>query len=243
MLLFWVAYFFFIGALLASFYNVVGIRVLDNESILRRSRCPKCNNQLRWIDIIPLIGFTINRGKCHFCKEKIHIKYLLIELFGGLLYGLSFLLNYNYSTLTFDYLYFILLIFLFALIMMTIICYYEHSVILKKVNYAFLAIMILLRFIQNINILDPLIGAAICILFAYLLSLINPRVKQYFVYSAILGASLGSFGSLLLIVLFLLFKLFTLKKNVSYIYSISLSCIISAFASNYIFEFLTKILS
>ena len=80
LMILWIFYLFMIGATFASFFNVVGIRTADHVSINRRSHCPKCDNTLRWIDIMPIFGWLINRGKCHFCKEPIHIKYLLIEI-------------------------------------------------------------------------------------------------------------------------------------------------------------------
>ena len=100
----WIFYLFMIGATFASFFNVVGIRTADHISINRRSHCPKCDNTLRWIDIMPIFGWLINKGKCHFCKEPIHIKYLLIEIFGGLSFVLSFLVcGYIRSDLYFNF--------------------------------------------------------------------------------------------------------------------------------------------
>ena len=79
-------YFYIIGMLLSSFYNVVGIRVPKGETLKGRSHCAKCGTTLRFIDILPLVGYLINLGKCHFCHTRIHVKYLLIEVLGGLLF-------------------------------------------------------------------------------------------------------------------------------------------------------------
>jgi prepilin signal peptidase PulO-like enzyme (type II secretory pathway) len=74
---------FIFGSLLTSFYLVLGERLPKNDSINGRSHCDTCHHELRWIDIIPIFGYLINRGKCHFCKSKIPICHLILELLGG----------------------------------------------------------------------------------------------------------------------------------------------------------------
>ncbi|MBT3309068.1 MAG: prepilin peptidase [Gammaproteobacteria bacterium] len=44
------------------------------------SYCPHCNHPLRWIDNLPILGFLLNRGRCHHCDTAIHWRYLLLEL-------------------------------------------------------------------------------------------------------------------------------------------------------------------
>ncbi|OEF24966.1 prepilin peptidase [Vibrio rumoiensis] len=45
-----------------------------------RSRCPKCNTQIRAIDNIPVISWLILKGKCHKCANPISARYPAIEL-------------------------------------------------------------------------------------------------------------------------------------------------------------------
>jgi prepilin signal peptidase PulO-like enzyme (type II secretory pathway) len=87
---------FILGSLLTSFYHVLGDRLPKFESINGRSHCDTCKKELRWIDIIPIFGYLLNRGKCHFCKSKIPICHLLLELIGGALFSISFLI-YGFS--------------------------------------------------------------------------------------------------------------------------------------------------
>jgi prepilin signal peptidase PulO-like enzyme (type II secretory pathway) len=47
---------------------------------------------LRLIDVYPLIGYLVNRGKCRFCDNRIPVIHLLVELLGGLLFAVSFLI-------------------------------------------------------------------------------------------------------------------------------------------------------
>jgi len=83
---------FILGALLTSFYQVIAYRIPNHESINGRSYCPSCHHQLRIIDIFPILGYIINKGRCHFCKEPIPISHLVMEIIGGALFALSFVL-------------------------------------------------------------------------------------------------------------------------------------------------------
>lgn len=77
-ILFWVC---ILGLCFGSFFNVVILRTLSNESIVfPPSKCPKCNNKLLWWHNIPVLSYILLRGKCYFCKEKISIQYPVVEL-------------------------------------------------------------------------------------------------------------------------------------------------------------------
>ncbi len=234
--LFWFVYFFMLGATFASFYNVVGIRSIDHISLTRRSMCPKCNHKLRFIDVIPLVGFIINRGHCHFCKEKIHIKYFLIEVLGGLLYALSFQV-YGLS------LYTLILMVLFSLIMIFIVSYYEHKLVLNKLVYYFLPILMILQIIND-NFISSIQGFAVCIICTYILSLSEKGLSKYVLYTSCLGLVLGFKATILFLVIsiiaIVLAKLF--KKLPKFVYIVSYSCMISIFAYPYINELLLKIM-
>lgn len=57
----------------------------------RRSYCETCGHELSVLDLIPILSFAKNRGKCVYCGEKIGISALLIELVGGFVFAFSFL--------------------------------------------------------------------------------------------------------------------------------------------------------
>ena len=44
-----------------------------------RSRCPRCNHQIKAIENIPVISYLFLKGKCSQCKNKISCRYPLIE--------------------------------------------------------------------------------------------------------------------------------------------------------------------
>lgn len=87
-LLFWIC---IIGLCLGSFFNVVILRTLSNESIVfPPSKCPKCGNKLLFWHNIPVLSYILLRGKCYFCKEKISIQYPIVEILTMLLFGVTF---------------------------------------------------------------------------------------------------------------------------------------------------------
>ena len=78
-------YTFVLGACIGSFLNVCIVRWPEERSILRpRSRCPRCGNQLSWIENIPVVSWLLLRGKCRCCDERISVMYPLVELAVGL---------------------------------------------------------------------------------------------------------------------------------------------------------------
>ena len=88
-ILFWIC---IIGLCLGSFYNVVILRSLSNESIIfPPSKCPKCGNRLKPWHNIPVLSYILLRGKCYYCREKISIQYPLIEVLTMVLLGFSFI--------------------------------------------------------------------------------------------------------------------------------------------------------
>lgn len=84
--------FFVFGTIFGSFFNVVGYRLPNNESIIfPPSHCPNCNHKLTPLELIPIISYICLGGKCKKCKKKIAIFYPLVEFFTGILFGLSYL--------------------------------------------------------------------------------------------------------------------------------------------------------
>ena len=78
-------WFFFFGASLGSFLNVVVYRTPRGLSLLGSSFCPKCGHAIRWRDNIPVFGWISLRGRCRDCDSTIAGRYPLIEAITGLM--------------------------------------------------------------------------------------------------------------------------------------------------------------
>ncbi|AIE60910.1 prepilin peptidase [Bacillus methanolicus] len=73
--------------LLGSFFNVVGLRVPLKQSIVKpRSHCPSCGYTLGPFELIPVVSYVIQGGKCRRCKASISPLYPFVELMTGVLF-------------------------------------------------------------------------------------------------------------------------------------------------------------
>jgi len=82
---------FIIGLIFGSFYNVVGMRLPNKESIVRPgSHCRRCDHKLSWYENIPVFSYLFLLGKCRKCKERISALYPAIELLTGILFVISY---------------------------------------------------------------------------------------------------------------------------------------------------------
>ncbi len=86
-------YFWFVfGTIVGSFLNVCIYRLPRGESIVfPPSHCPNCKTRLTAIDLIPIVGFLLLRGRCRSCRQPISLRYPLVELLGGLFFSVSWL--------------------------------------------------------------------------------------------------------------------------------------------------------
>ncbi len=97
---------FLFGLSVGSFLNVVALRykpsrrVFNSRSLGGRSSCPYCNKQLKWFELIPLISFLIQWGKCRNCGHRISLQYPLVELLSGIIFvAIPFYLHRFYGVL------------------------------------------------------------------------------------------------------------------------------------------------
>jgi len=83
---------FLTGLCFGSFLNVLVYRLPLKKSIVAPpSSCPSCAARLSLVDLIPLFGYMLLRGRCRYCGAKISARYPLIELTIGLLFLFMFL--------------------------------------------------------------------------------------------------------------------------------------------------------
>ena len=75
------------GLLIGSFLNVCIYRMPRDKSIaFPPSHCPNCNTNLKWYNLIPVLSFMVQRGKCGYCREKISLQYPIVELLNAITY-------------------------------------------------------------------------------------------------------------------------------------------------------------
>ncbi|MFC0270168.1 prepilin peptidase [Metabacillus herbersteinensis] len=142
------------GLTLGSFYNVVGLRIPNNQSIVApRSACPRCKHTLTAVELIPVVSYVIQRGKCRSCGARITPLYPFVELLTGVLFAVAPLL----VGWSFELLIALTLISLFMIIFVSDLTY---MLIPDKILLFFLGVFIVERVIYPLNPwYDSLIGA------------------------------------------------------------------------------------
>lgn len=110
---------FIMGTIFGSFLTLAVYRLpLHKDITHERSFCPNCNHKLGFLDLIPVWSYIFLKGKCRYCGEKIRIRYLLLEIFSGLVFLISYIsMNFNFPFFELDKMvYFVMLIIFFVTI-------------------------------------------------------------------------------------------------------------------------------
>lgn len=88
---------FLISMFLGSFYNVIGLRRLNKEDFTSTpSHCVSCNHQLSFLDMIPVVSWTLMGGKCRYCGAKVSGIYPFGEIMTAITYT-AMIYKYGFS--------------------------------------------------------------------------------------------------------------------------------------------------
>jgi leader peptidase (prepilin peptidase) / N-methyltransferase len=72
-----------LGAVFGSFIAVIAIRWPAGERASGRSRCDACVETLGAAELVPVLSFLVQRGRCRHCGAGIGRSHLVIELIGA----------------------------------------------------------------------------------------------------------------------------------------------------------------
>jgi len=82
---------FILGTVFASFIHLYATRLLKGESIIApRSHCTTCNHTLKWYELIPIVSYIVQKGRCTKCNSKIGSSSFLVEIATGLLFAITY---------------------------------------------------------------------------------------------------------------------------------------------------------
>jgi len=80
------------GLAIGSFITALVPRLKKKENFVSdRSRCPHCKHKLSPIELIPLLSYVIQGGKCKHCGKPISFFYPAVEFSTALVFVLTFL--------------------------------------------------------------------------------------------------------------------------------------------------------
>jgi leader peptidase (prepilin peptidase)/N-methyltransferase len=134
---------FLLGTIIGSFLNVVIYRFNTGKTIVKgHSICMSCNRNLRWYELIPVLSFLIQKGKCRRCATRISHQYPLVEVITGLVFAL---IAFHFSPIFYIsiplYVFFVsLFVFMFSILMVIVVYDIRHKVIPDKLVYVFIVV-------------------------------------------------------------------------------------------------------
>lgn len=160
---------FVFGITLGSFYNVVGYRLPNGQSIVKpSSHCPNCNHKLKVYELIPILSFLFLGRKCSNCKQKISWFYAIFEFTTGIL----FVISYFVFGISFELL---LAVTFISILLIIIISDYFYMIIPDEVLiFGLITISIEILLINNFNfgiLFNSYLSGIICFLLMYALKL------------------------------------------------------------------------
>jgi leader peptidase (prepilin peptidase)/N-methyltransferase len=136
---------FTFGSIVGSFLNVCIHRMPQGESVVwPRSHCPHCKKRIPGYDNIPFLSYLLLKGRCRFCKQKISLRYPLVEL----LTATMFVVLFNRYKLSYELFFYI--VFVCALIIATFVDI-KHRIIPDEVSVGGLILGFILSAIKGIG--------------------------------------------------------------------------------------------
>lgn len=124
-----------LGLIVGSFLNVVILRMNTGYGFGGRSHCFSCNKTLRWFELIPVVSYVIQRGKCRHCTSAISPQYFWVELITGILFAVvAWVINPFAAPLTF-----VLWLLLTSIGMVIAVYDIRHQVVAEEPLILFLA--------------------------------------------------------------------------------------------------------
>lgn len=152
---------FLISLAIGSFISVVTYRIPRNEGFIKgRSYCDFCRRELFWYDNIPLFSYLFYLGKSRCCKNKISIRYPLIELSTALGFVALFWLSLSP-------IYYILYTVSLAIFVIDL----EHQIIPDELTW----LLLLIGLIFNFSFLNLFSGLLMSLLFLILYLITSGR--------------------------------------------------------------------
>src|SRR5690606_35241567 len=110
-----------------------------------RSYCPRCKKTLSWYELMPIMSYFIQFGKCRYCGERISPVYPIIEALTGCLF------LFSYMQIGFDW-ELVIALMLVSMLMIILVSDIHYMIIQNNVLRFFLPFFIIMRFISP---LDP----------------------------------------------------------------------------------------
>ncbi len=130
---------FLLGLVVGTISIIIGLKgPLPSKEYF--NKCDHCNYKYKWYQLLPVIPFLINRGRCPRCNKKSSFWYPFLEIVSGLLFSVSYLMyGFEYEMLAF--------IVLTILTIMIFVSDFKYFYILDKPIWFFSIIILIAKWI------------------------------------------------------------------------------------------------
>ena len=147
---------FVMGTVFGSFYTLAVYRIPKNIDIIKKhSYCPNCNHKLGFFELIPIFSYIFLGGKCKNCKQKIRIRYLLLEVLSGISFvvlGLSIKLNIYTINIQTVILYVITILYFTAIVLISGIDKEYRKIDKRLLTYGIIVSLIYMIYLYTVEI-------------------------------------------------------------------------------------------
>ena len=149
---------FVLGTLIGSFLNVVIWRLPRGESLGGRSHCPHCHALLGPANLVPLLSYAFQRGRCANCRARISPRYPIIELASGLLFAAAAVHWLAGFSQPLNYLELLRWLVIIAALIAVFVIDLEHYLILDAVVFPAAAMVLALDIALDLAARQPLLS-------------------------------------------------------------------------------------
>ena len=218
--IFYLIIFFISGTLMGSFLTVIGLRLPKGENFTTtRSHCDSCGHVLSMGEMIPILSYLFQRGRCRYCGQKIDVLSTFVELFTGALFLVAFYaFGFSYELL--------IALGIVSLLMIVVVSDITYLIIPDEV-LVFFSIYFILVQILNLGLIGAgkqLLSGLFLFGIMYLIMLIGNKalkkeslgggdIKMMFVFGLILDPLLGTLSIFIGSLIALPISLILLKKQ------------------------------
>ncbi|MCP1162668.1 MULTISPECIES: A24 family peptidase [Bacillus] len=159
-----------VGMVFGSFFMVIAMRVPLGESIIvPRSHCYYCKYVLKPKELIPIISFCIQRGRCTNCKREISVLYVVFELVTGMIFFLTVYIIGVEREL-------IIILSLVSLLLIISVTDYIYMLIPNRILAWFACLLILeCIFVPLVTWPDSIVGGGVIFILLYCMQKIYPE--------------------------------------------------------------------
>jgi leader peptidase (prepilin peptidase)/N-methyltransferase len=144
-----------VGLIIGSFLNVCIYRLPRHESVVwPASRCAKCQRELSWYENVPVLSWSLLRGRCRTCGQRISAMYPIVEAVTGVVFVLGALF-YGWTPLLAAR-----LLFACAMIVLFVIDL-QHRILPNVITVSGIVVGLALSVVLPPGLVSSLIGAAV----------------------------------------------------------------------------------